>query len=148
MNAELRTQIETDLVELRRQMVRIPPHPLREQALLELATLESTISQLARLTAVPLPACASCGGVGTRIQDDGTGSGDGEVFICDSCWGTGVQMTRNPPLMAGQKTAGWKLHRCPDDHNCRATIGGGCASGWCGHFGVQAECLWPNIVRK
>lgn len=34
---------------------------------------------------------------------------------------------------------GWKLHRCADNHECRAEIGGGCARGWCAHFLVKPD---------
>lgn len=34
---------------------------------------------------------------------------------------------------------GWKLHDCPDNHPCRASIGGGCARGYCAHYEVQPD---------
>lgn len=48
-------------------------------------------------------------------------------------------MTNNPATLADVQTPGWKLHRCPDGEQCRASIGGGCASGWCGHFEVKPD---------
>lgn len=84
----------------------------------------------------PLPACATCKGAATTAID-------GEEYQCGSCWGTGVQMNKNEEYA---KQPGWKLHRCPDDMECRAGIGGGCALGFCGHFSVKAETLYPNII--
>jgi hypothetical protein len=84
----------------------------------------------------PLPACEECAGAGETLED-------GDVCICGSCWGCGVQMAENE--YHGQ--SGWKLHNCPDGHACRAEIGGGCAGGWCAHFSLQHERLHNNIVR-
>lgn len=32
-----------------------------------------------------------------------------------------------------------KLHKCPDTHQCRAEIPGGCARGWCAHYEVKPD---------
>lgn len=48
-------------------------------------------------------------------------------------------MRDNDRSIEAVKTPGWKLHRCPDDAQCRATIGGGCAGGWCAHFEVKPD---------
>ena len=43
---------------------------------------------------------------------------------------------------------GWKLHRCADGAQCRESIGGGCADGWCAHCGVKPdECGIPRLPR-
>ena len=54
-----------------------------------------------------------------------------------------AQMIDNPPLVPGQR--GWKLHRCPDGQQCRGDIGGGCARGWCEHFGIKPEDAAPPL---
>lgn len=45
----------------------------------------------------------------------------------------------------------WKLHRCADGGQCRASVGGGCASGWCMEFNVQPDedgtPRYPSITR-
>ena len=46
-------------------------------------------------------------------------------------------MRDNPPPVPGVR--GWKLHRCADGEQCRASIGGGCADGWCGHYEVRPD---------
>lgn len=38
---------------------------------------------------------------------------------------------------AGQP--GWRLHRCADGHQCRTSIPGGCARGWCAHYEVRPD---------
>lgn len=44
---------------------------------------------------------------------------------------------------------GWKLHDCPDNHPCRASIGGGCARGWCAHYEVRPdEANVPRFPRS
>lgn len=48
-------------------------------------------------------------------------------------------LTKNPDDIDSVRTRGWKLHRCADGHQCRASIGGGCASGWCAHYEVQPD---------
>ena len=34
---------------------------------------------------------------------------------------------------------GWKLPRRADGQQCRASIGGGCARGWCGYYEVKPD---------
>lgn len=82
-----------------------------------------------------LPACKQCDGKGERLEN-------GTVFVCGGCLGNGVQMDENSPYTG---ESGWKLHRCADGEQCRAAIPGGCASGWCAHFGLSHEKLHPNI---
>lgn len=44
---------------------------------------------------------------------------------------------------------GWKLHRCPDGHQCRDSIPGGCADGWCAHYEVRPdEAFVPRFPRS
>ncbi len=82
-----------------------------------------------------LPLCQKCHGSGAT-DGDGEGNDKGTKYVCGSCLGSGIEMKPNEPY-AGQ--IGWRLHRCPDGNDCRAAIGGGCALGWCEHFGVKAE---------
>lgn len=57
-----------------------------------------------------------------------------------------AQMADNEPY---HQQRGWKLHRCPDGHQCRASIPGGCAGGWCGHFEVKPdETFVPRFPRN
>lgn len=45
-----------------------------------------------------------------------------------------------PPYMKRNEfttAKGWKLHDCIDGKPCRAEIGGGCATGYCAHYGVN-----------
>lgn len=48
---------------------------------------------------------------------------------------------------AGQ--LGWKLHCCADGRQCRASIPGGCARGWCAHYEVTPdEAQVPRFPRS
>lgn len=52
-----------------------------------------------------------------------------------------------PPMNRNEfhTNGGWKLHDCPDGHACRASIGGGCASGYCAHYEVApSEEVTPD----
>lgn len=56
-----------------------------------------------------------------------------------------AQMVENEQY---QQQANWKLHQCPDGHQCRATIPGGCATAWCAHFEVKPdETFVPRFPR-
>ncbi|WP_157657751.1 hypothetical protein [Burkholderia ubonensis] len=46
-------------------------------------------------------------------------------------------LPRNPDLVPGDRT--WKLHRCADGQQCRASIGGGCGAGYCAHYEVKPD---------
>jgi hypothetical protein len=48
-----------------------------------------------------------------------------------------AKMTCNQPYAPPEQ--GWKVHRCPDGQQCRARIGGGCASGWGAHYEVRPD---------
>lgn len=57
-----------------------------------------------------------------------------------------ARLIDNEPY-AGQ--SGWKLHRCADGAQCRESIGGGCAAGWCAHCEVRPdECGIPRLPRS
>lgn len=48
-----------------------------------------------------------------------------------------AHLVDNPCSVEDVRTKGWKLHRCADGEQCRASIPGGCAAGWCAHFEVR-----------
>ena len=50
--------------------------------------------------------------------------------------GWSVTLPNNRALLGAGDTE-WKLHRCADGQQCRASIPGGCAGSWCGHFDVK-----------
>lgn len=61
--------------------------------------------------------------------------------------GRRATMLDNPAPYIGQPD--WKLHRCADGQQCRAQIGGGCASGYCAHFEVKPdEAFVSRFPRK
>lgn len=53
--------------------------------------------------------------------------------------GAPAVMQDNDGSIEAVKRPGWKLHRCPDNVQCRADIGGGCARGWCAQFRVKPD---------
>ena len=57
--------------------------------------------------------------------------------------GRRVQLPRGepPPIGNSALAASWKIHRCADNAQCRSPIGGGCARGWCSHFGVKPDAV-------
>jgi hypothetical protein len=71
-----------------------------------------------------------------RLKDAGwTWTADGPVAP-PLVKGRVATLVENPSTVEDVRRPGWKLHRCADGEQCRAEIGGGCASGWCGHFEV------------
>lgn len=51
--------------------------------------------------------------------------------------GSVATLSDNPPPVPGERA--WKLHRCADDSQCSASIGGGCARGYCAKYGVTPD---------
>lgn len=100
------------------------------------AEYQSWVSLLRAGLGSALPACTTCKGTG-EMDEDGT------AYVCE-CGGSGVHMDDNEPY---REQPGWKLHRCPDGQQCRTSHPGGCASGWCGHFGVQPERQYPHLAE-
>jgi hypothetical protein len=100
------------------------------------AEYQSWLAELRSSLGPALPACPKCNGAGSYVED-------GTDWHCGDCNGSGVHMVEHE--FTGQP--GWKLHDCPDGAKCRTEIGGGCASGWCAHFGVESETPYRNFIK-